>query len=138
MSTEIHKGTTEGGQKERVSGHPEVNLSGPILFCSATNRLYFVDKSSVRYLDLMKGGGAVKLFSDEGPVKSIELVPNALLYTLSGVPGVRRFVFSNGDRSVFLDGAVVDVSSSYKTSFFKPGTYWTLLVSIQLPLVNFK
>ena len=122
MNTVIYRGDEDGSRKERFAIYPDVNLSGPLTFCPKTNRLYFVDKKSVKYIDPNKRNTVMKLFSCAGPITSIQLVPNSMLYTVSGVPGVRRFVFADNERSVFLPNSGAQVAGSYLNPYPKPGT----------------
>ena len=125
MNTVIYRGDKDGDNKERFAMYPDVNLSGPLTFCSKTNRLYFVDQNTVKYIDPKKRTEVIELFSSDSPITSIQLVPNSILYSVSGVPGVRRFVFADKERSVFLADSGAQVAGSYLNKYPKPGLCFT-------------
>ena len=137
MSTAIYRGSEDGSAKERFAIYPDVNLSGPLTFCSTSNRLFFVDGKSVKYIDPKRRNDVVELFSCGGPISSIQLVPNSVLYTVSGVPGVRRFLFDEGERSVFLPDSGAQLASSYSTKYSKPGPHSFILLVYYAFTLNF-
>lgn len=121
LNSAIYRGNADGTNKERYLVYPDISLSGPLAFCSSTNRLYFIQDSSVMWASALDRSQIETLLTDnEGVLTTLQLVPNAMLYTVKGQPGVRRFQFENKERSMFLANSQGMLAAIYSTKYPKP------------------